>query len=92
MEIFLDDNIGAEVEVNPDEVEVLGKKKKKPRKTRLLNKDEKKAVLDMLNDLAFNCSDVVSAVINIVTEEDHIHVYKERDKLWKSLQSAQLLW
>ena len=68
MEIFLDDNIGAEVEVNPDEVEVLGKKKK-PRKAQLLNKDEKKAVLDMLNDLAFN----------IVTKEDHIHVYKERD-------------
>ena len=41
MEDFLDD-IGAEVEVNPDEVEVV--KKKKPKKTRLLRKDEKKAL------------------------------------------------
>ena len=57
MEDFLDD-IGAEVGVNPDEVEVV--KKKKPKKTRLLRKDEKKALLDMLSDLASNSSDVVS--------------------------------
>ena len=45
MEDFLDD-IGAEVEVNPDEVEVV--KKKKPKKTRLLRKDEKKALLSCM--------------------------------------------
>ncbi len=86
MEDFLDD-IAAEVEVNPDKVEVV--KKKKPKKTRLLRKDEKKVLLDMLSDLASNSSDVVSAVINIVTKEDHIHVYKERERLWSSLQSVQ---
>ena len=48
MEDFFDDN-GAEVEVNPDEVEVI--KKKKSKKTRLLKKDEKKAILDMPSDL-----------------------------------------
>ena len=53
---------------------------KKPKKTRLLKKDEKKALLDMLSDLASNSSDVVSAVINIVAEEVHIHVYKEQEK------------
>lgn len=88
MEDFLDD-IGAEVEVNPDEVEVV--KKKKPKKIRLLKKDEKKALLDMLSDLASNCSDVVSAVVNVVTKEDHVHLYKEREKIWSSLQSAQPL-
>ena len=87
MEDFLDD-IGAEVEINPDEVEIV--KKKKPKKTRLLKKDEKKALLDMLCNLASNSSDIVSAVINIVTKEVHIHVYKERE-LWSSLQSAQSL-
>ena len=87
MEDFLDD-IGAEVEINPDEVEVV---KKKPKKTRLLKKDEKKVLLDMLCNLASNSSDIVSAVINIVTKEVHIHVYKEREKLWSSLQSAQSL-
>ena len=88
MEDFLDD-IGAEVEINPDDVEVVNKKK--PKKTRLLKKDEKKALLDMLSDLASNSSDIVSAVINIVTKEVHIHVYKEREKLWSSLQNAQSL-
>ena len=83
------DEIGAEVEINPDEVEVI--KSKKPRKTRLLNKDEKKVLLDMLSDLASNSSDVVCSVISIVTQENHIHLYKEREKLWSSLQSAQSL-
>ena len=72
-----------------DEVEVI--KSKKPRKTRLLNKDEKKALLDMLSDLASNSSDIVHSVISIVTQENHIHLYKEREKLWSSLQSAQSL-
>ena len=88
MEVVLDD-IGAEVEVNPDEVEVV--KQKKPRKTRLLKKDEKKALLDMLSSLASDCSSVVAAVIDIVTNENHIHVYKERETFWTSLQSAQSL-
>ena len=70
LENFLD--IGAKVEVNPDEVEVV---KKKSKKTRLLRKDEKKALLDMLSDLASNSSDVISAVINIVTKKDHDHVF-----------------
>ena len=75
------------MEINPDEVEVV----KKPKKTRLLKKDEKKALLDMLYNLASNSSDIVSAVINIITKEVHMHVYKEREKLWSSLQSAQSL-
>ena len=87
MEDFLED-IGAEMEINPDEVV----NKKKPRKTRLLRKDEKKALLDMLTNVASNGSDsVVSAVIAIVNKEDHIHMFEERKKLWSSLQSAQLL-
>ena len=66
MENFLED-IGAEVEVNPDEVEVVNKNKK-PRKTRLLKKDEKKALLDMLANVASNSSDnVVSAVITALS-------------------------
>lgn len=77
------------MEISPDEVEVV--EKKKPKKTRLLKKDEKKVLLDMLSDLASNSLDIVSAVINIVTKEVHIHVYKEQEKLWSSLQSAQSL-
>ena len=73
MEEYLDD-IGAEVEINPNEVEVV---KKKPRKTRQLKKEEKKALLGMLDDLVSNCSDVVAVVIDTISKEDHIHVYKE---------------
>ena len=49
MECFLED-VGAEVEINPVEVEEV--KKKKSKKTRMLKKEEKKALLDMLSDLA----------------------------------------
>ena len=80
MEVVLDD-IGAEVEVNPDEVEVV--KQKKPKKTRLLKKDEKKALLDMLSGLASDCSDVTAAVMDIVTKENHIHLYQERERFWR---------
>ena len=67
-------DIGAEVEINPDEVEVV---KKKPRKTRQLKKGYKKALLGIPDDLASNCSDIVAAVIDTISKEDHIHVYKE---------------
>ena len=81
MEVFLDD-IGAEVEINPDEVEVI--KAKKLKKTRLLKKDEKRALLEMLSNLASNSLDISNAVISI-------DIYKERSKLWNSLQSTQSL-
>ena len=69
----------------------LSKRRSPRRSGYLLKKDEKKALLDMLSDLASNCSDVVSAVVNVITKEDHIHLYKEREKIWSSLQSAQPL-
>ena len=81
MEVFLDD-IGAEVEINPDEVEVI--KAKKLKKTRLLKKDGKRALLEMLSNLASNSLDISNAVISI-------DIYKERSKLWNSLQSTQSL-
>ena len=85
MEVVLDD-IVAEVEVN---LEVI--KQKKPRKSRLLKKDEKEALFDMLSAFVSDNSPVVAAVVNIVTSENHVHVYKERESLWSSLQSAQSL-
>ena len=81
------DDIGAEVEINPDEVEVVSKKK--PRKTRLLKREEKKALLDMLSGVASNPLEVVSVVMVMVAKEDHIHVFKEREKLCIALQSSQ---
>ena len=38
-------------------------KRKKPKKTKLLSKDEKKALLDMLNGLLSNYSEVASTVM-----------------------------
>ena len=66
-------------------------KKKKSRKTRVLKKEEKKTLLDMLSNLVFDYSDVVCAVIDSVSKQKHIHVFEERGKLWNSLQSAQSL-
>ena len=40
----------------------------------------------MLDDLASNCF-VVAPVIDTVSKEDHIHLYKEQEKFWSSLQS-----
>ena len=88
MEYFLED-VGAEVEINPNEVVEV--KKKKSKKTRVLKKEEKKTLLDMLSDLVFDSSDVVCAVIDSVSKQKHIHVFEERGKLWNSLQSAQSL-
>ena len=67
MDDYLED-IGAEVEINPDEVEYYDSsvttpvKRKKPRKTKLLSKGEKKVLLDMLNGLLSNYSKVASTV------------------------------
>ena len=79
MEGFLDD-IAAEVEVNPDDEAVSVKENQAAKK---------KALLDMLSGVASSCSGVVSAVITVVTKEDHIHLYKEREMFWTSLHSAQ---
>ena len=84
MEVYLDDGIRAEVENNLDEVEEL---KKKPRKTRLLKKAEKKALLDVLGNLVSNSSEVVSAVTEIISKQNHMHLFKDREQLWTSLQS-----
>ena len=75
LEVFVDD-IGAKVEVNPDKVEVKNRRKPK-KKTRLLRKEEKKALYDMLSDIDANCSDVVSTVNDSVSKECHIHIYKD---------------
>ena len=84
MEVYLDDGIGAEVEINLDEVEEV---KKKPRKTRLLKKAEKKALLYMLGNLVSNSSEVVSAVTEIISKQNHKHLFKDREQLWTTLQS-----
>ena len=85
MDVYLDDGIGAEVEINPDEVEEV--KKTKPRKTRLLKKDEKRALLDVLGNLVSNSSEVMSAVTEIISKQNHMHLFKDREQLWTSLQS-----
>lgn len=71
---FFADDIGAEVEVNPDEAEEKSKKKHK-KKARLSRKEEKKALFDMLNDHAENCSDVVSSVIACVSKQNHVNIF-----------------
>lgn len=38
-----------------------------------------------------NCLDVVSAVIESVNKERHIHIFKEREKLWNAQQHEQPL-
>ena len=60
MEEFFED-IGAEVEVNPDDVETGPKPAKRPRKSKLLRKADKQALLDVLGSLPV--TDVVASVI-----------------------------
>ena len=43
----------------------------------------------VISGVASSCSGVVSAVITVVTKEDHVHLYKEREMFWISLHSAQ---
>ena len=45
----------------------------------------------MLSGLASNDSEVTSDVITIVSKEDHIHIFNERNKLWNSLLSTRSL-
>ena len=80
------EDIGAEVIVNPNEVAVIKTKKK----TRSLRKGERSDIVTMLNDsVVANCSDVVSAVRDNVSKQNHIYINKEREELWKSLMCDQ---
>ena len=48
----------------------------KKRKTILLKKNKRKAVLDMLGDLASESSNIVTAITNVVSTEAHIKFSK----------------
>ena len=85
-DIFLED-VGAEVDVNPDEVANVEIKKKK-RKSMLLKKGEREEILKMLSGLQE--TGVAQAVVSAVSSEHHMRIFKDRGDLWELLKSDQL--
>ena len=70
-EVFFEECIGAEVEVNPDEVETCpNPPAKKSRKSKLLKKADKQELLDVLAKL--QPTDVVAKVVTKVSKENHV--------------------
>lgn len=62
---------------------------KRPRKSKLLRKTDKQALLDVLGSLPV--TDVVASVITKISKENHVYLFKDREKLWKLLQNEQSL-
>ena len=73
--------------VYPDEVDAIPTPAKKKRKTRLLKKNERKAILDMLGDLAYESSNIATAITNVVSTEAHLRLFKDRADFWSSLSA-----
>ena len=89
MDVFFLDDVGAEVEVNPDDVEVI--KPKRKRKTTLLKKAEKKVVIERLQATSVDCHNAISTIIRIIDAENHVHLFKDRDTLWSVLRLQESL-
>ena len=86
MEVFLFEDVGAEVEVNPDDVEFIKPKRKR---TALL-KAERKVLVDKLQ--ALDSTKAIASIIKSVDGENHIHLFKQRKAVWnKLLQQNSLL-
>ena len=70
-DVFVEDiQIGAEVELNPDDVVDAippAKKKVKPRK--LLKKADRDELIKMLSKLVSDTATIVKAVVNVVSKE-----------------------
>ena len=86
-DIFLED-VGAEVDVNPDEVANVEIKKKK-RKSMLLKKGEREEILKMLSGLQ-DWPGVAQAVVSTVSSEHHMRIFKDRGNFWELLKSDKM--
>lgn len=79
-DVFVEDiQIGAEVELNPDDVVDAippAKKKGKPRK--LLKKADRDELIKMLSKLVSDTATIVKAVVNVVSKEAYLYVYEDR--------------
>lgn len=86
LEDFLFLDVGAEVDVNPDDVGVVRPKKKKT----LLKKADKKVLIDKLR-ARIDSQETIPFIIKTVDGESHVHVFKDRETLWNLLQQQQSL-
>ena len=88
MEELFEECIGAEIEVNTEEIGGP-KPSKRQRKIKLLKEDDKALLLDSLSKLELK--DVVENVISKISQQDQVYLFKDREKLWKLLQSNRSL-
>lgn len=96
MELLFLEDIGAEVEIDPEDrsdVEDRYEVKKKPKRRKIhLTMAEKKQLLSALQThITSNSSAVVTSIITAVDKENHIHIFKNREKFWSSLQEQEPL-
>ena len=94
-DVFMEDiQIGAEVELNPDDVvdavpPAKRKKKGKPRK--LLKKADRDELIKMLSKLTTDTATIVKAVVDVVSREAHLRVYEDRARFWNLLSSDSMM-
>ena len=79
--------IGAEVELSTDDGDVIPPAKKKKKPSKLLKKDERDALIVMLGKLAADTTTISTAVIDVVSKETHLRLYKDRGIFCKSCQT-----
>ena len=81
MEVFLFEDVEAEVDVNPDDVEEVMKPKRK-RRTTSLTKTEKKVLVDKLKALIGDSHEAIDSIIKSMDDEAHLHVFKQRETFY----------
>ena len=79
--------IGAEVELSTDDGDVIPPAKKKKKPSKLLKKDERDALIVMLGKLAADTTTISTAVIDVVSKETHLRLYKDRGIFWSLLST-----
>ena len=79
-DVFVEDiQIGAEVEMNPDDVvDAIPPTKKKGKPRKLLKKADRDKLIKMLSKLVSDTATIVKAVVNVVSKEAHLYVYEDR--------------
>ena len=80
-------DIAAEVDVLTD----ADQPKRTKRKTKLLNKQQRRDVVSSLQDTASDCSDIIDVVISSIDKQNHIHLFKEREALWNTIRQEKPL-
>ena len=91
MESFLEEEIaiGAEVELGAPADDSVASRPK--RKSKILKKAEKQVLIEKLRAATSPCDETVGIVIKAINNQDHIHIFKERETFWNMLQKEQAL-